>query len=604
MKRMAALIAVVVWVGGCATATRVPVLVKPLVDPGGAGDFKFVVMGDNRPWWTGKDTVFQNEYYAQNIRGANASGGEFVVIGGDFIHAYSKDAKLLNRMWDDFDRATSYFEIPVVPVVGNHDIQDRLTEGIYHRRIGPTVFSWDYRGCHFIALDSEVVGKVDRIAGAQLAWLKEDLKRAAGARRIFVFLHKPLWDFGPKERILENPWNKIVHPLLAAAGVDTVFAGHRHAYCVHPTRDGVRYVVTGGAGAETHGGELEGGFFHFLIVSVKGQTSSYEVVTPKGRVPVDCVTTQSIEDRERDLVVEPLEALPKDGFIDMRARLKNPTAGEAVATVSWDVKGTDWRPVSRQAVAATLGPNEEATFAIQARVNGRLFPLPGLKVDLADDTDSTKLLSWNVFTQALAKIAPMVMAWNVVGPFDLGPPALTDALHSNQEKYILGWLPGWDGVLPPEKKTDLAAAYPGKGGKPVRWQALKADKKGIVDLDAAFRSGRTERPDEPYTSDSAVACAATYVFCPKAGFYDFTCGSDDSILVRVSGEEAWYRHAKRGVKVDEDCFSAWLNEGWNEIFLKVANYNGTWAFCMRALDPAGSLKFALQPDAAPAAKQP
>ena len=49
MKRIAAVIAMVVWVGGCATATRVPVLVKPLVDPGGAGDFKFVAMGDNRP---------------------------------------------------------------------------------------------------------------------------------------------------------------------------------------------------------------------------------------------------------------------------------------------------------------------------------------------------------------------------------------------------------------------------------------------------------------------------------------------------------------------------------------------------------------------------
>ena len=592
MKRIAAVIAMVVWVGGCATATRVPVLVKPLVDPGGAGDFKFVVMGDNRPGWAGKDTVFQNEYYAENIRGANVSGGEFVVIGGDFIHGYSKDMKVVNRMWDDFDRATRYFEIPVVPVVGNHDIQDRQSEAVYHRRIGPTVFSWDYKGCHFIALDSEVVGKIDKIADAQLAWLKADLERAAGARRIFVFLHKPLWRFGPKERVLQNPWNKDVHALLAAAGVDTVFAGHDHEYLRYPTRDGVNYVVTGGAGAETRGGELEGGFFHFLIVTVKGNTSAYEVITPRGRVPVDYVTTQSLEDHERALTVEPIAALPKDGLIDLRGRLKNPTDREVLATIAWDTKGTSWRPLGARTVLAALRPREEAAVAIQAHVAGRLFPLPGLKVDLADDADHRQLLSWNVFTQALAKVAPMVMEWNVVGPFELGPPGRVDALRSDKDKYLLGWLPGWDGMLPPEKGVDLAAAYRGKEGKEIRWEPMKADKKGIVDLAAVYKA------------DNAVACAVTYIYSPKAGLHDFACGSDDSILVRVGGEEVWYKHAQRGVKLDEDCFSAWLNEGWNEVFLKVANRVATWGFCLRVLDPEGSLKFALQPGAAPAAKQP
>jgi len=611
MRKVAAVVLAGLVLAGCAMATRVPVLVKPLVDPGGEGEFTFVVMGDNRPWWGGKDNVFQNEYFAENIRGANASGGEFVVITGDLIHGYSKDMTVVNRMWDDFDRATSYFELPVVPVVGNHDIQDRKSAGVYKRRIGPTVFSWDYRGCHYIALDSEVVGGIDRIAGAQLAWLKEDLKRAGGARRLFVFVHKPLWRFGPRERWAENRWNREVHPLLAAAGVDTVFAGHDHEYQRYPTRDGVNYVVTGGAGAEVRGGELEGAFFHYLVVSVKGHTSSYEVITPDGRVPVDYVTTQSLEAHELDLNIEPLASLPKDGLIEMRARLKNPVASEARVTVTWDTKGTAWLPIGRKAVLAALRPNDEAAFAIQAHVTGRLFPLPSLKVELADDTESTELLSWNVFTQALAKIAPMAMEWNVVGPFDLGEPSGADALKTDQEEYLLGWLPGWDGMLPPEKGVDLAAVYRGKDGKKIRWETLKADKRGIVDLAAAYtsaasaKSGKPDKPDKPVNINLSAACAVTYVYSPAAGFHDFTCGSDDSILVRVNGEEVWYKHAKRAFKTDEDYFSAWLKEGWNEVLVKIGNYDGNWAFCLRVLDAEGSLKFALQPGAGAAvAKQP
>ncbi len=74
-------------------------------------------------------------------------------------------------------------------------------------------------------LDSEDQRAPSRIAGAQLAWLKEDLAAAKG-KRIFVFLHQPLW----REEGLEfsaTDWGRHVHPLLAQAGVDTVFAGHR-----------------------------------------------------------------------------------------------------------------------------------------------------------------------------------------------------------------------------------------------------------------------------------------------------------------------------------------------------------------------------------------
>jgi len=586
MWKVSSLVLLAVLATGC-VSTRVPVLVHPLSDPGGAGDFTFVVMGDNRPWWGGPDPVMQNIYFAQNIRLANASGGEFAVIPGDLIHGYAKDAAVVNRMWDEFDRAASYYTIPVIPVVGNHDVQDLTTLGIWHRRFGPTYFSWDYKGCHFIALDSEVVGDLDRIAGSQLAWLKDDLKRAAGARRIFVFVHKPLWRFGPKERVLENQWYKDVHPLLAAAGVDTVFGGHDHEYLRYPTRDGVNYVVSGGAGAELHSAELEGGIFHVCLVSVKGSTSSWEIVTPKGRLPADYATTETREEKDIALGIQPLESFPSDGVVDMRARLKNPLDRPAFITATWDTKATSWQPVGTPGVLACLAPGEEVPFSIQARVTRGLFPLPTLKVELVDEA-RRKLLVWNPLKQALAKIAPMVTEWNVIGPFDLGlPPGLNDA----RQRYLFGWLPGFDGVLPPEKGIDWEAVYRGKKGDEITWETIVADRNGVVDLGSVYRT------------DNAVACAVAYVYSPKGRLCEFMAGSNDSLLVRVNGEAVWYKHAARTLKADEDTFSAWLNEGWNEILLKIGNFNGGWGFCFRVLDPSGSLKFALEPEAAPAAAE-
>ncbi len=63
-----------------------------------------------------------------------------------------------------------------------------------------------------------------------------------------MFVHQPLWE-RDEAAFRECDWGRKVHPLLVAAGVDTVFCGHKHRYEKNPTRDGVRYINTGGAGS-------------------------------------------------------------------------------------------------------------------------------------------------------------------------------------------------------------------------------------------------------------------------------------------------------------------------------------------------------------------
>jgi hypothetical protein len=48
-----------------------------------------------------------------------------------------------------------------------------------------------------------------------------------------------------------------------------VFAGHIRAYD-QTTRDGVIYVISGGGGAPLSRSEDQGGFYHYVRVSVNG----------------------------------------------------------------------------------------------------------------------------------------------------------------------------------------------------------------------------------------------------------------------------------------------------------------------------------------------
>lgn len=546
-------------------------------EAGEAADFRFVVMGDNRPFWDAEDVVTQNEHFIGNIQRTNAAGADFAVIVGDLIHGYTDDAELIDRQWNAYDAVCKRFEIPYYSVAGNHDIWDRRSQDVWLERLGPLYFSWDHKGSHFIALNSEVVGEMDRITGAQLEWLKQDLEEAKAAPRIFVFVHKPLWAYEAAESEEQNQWSRDVHPLLAGHGVDTVFAGHWHHYTLHPEQDGVRYVVTGGAGAEIGGYELAGGFFHVLTVDVDGPSSSFKVLTERGEMPADCVTTEKVRGLWAALTVEPLEDWPEDGSVTIPVRIRNPIQKEVTAVVQWDTSDTTWQAETAE---FTIPAGATKELAIRAKAGERIYPLPKGGLELVDG--DRKLFGWDIHQRAFARIGRFISEWNVAGPFDLGLTDATEEERSDDDRYLNAHLKGWDDPLPPERDLDLSAAYAGKRGEEVRWRIVAADQAGLVDLDALYEE-----------EDYAVACAVAYVYAPKGGSYQMTVGSDDSVLVRINGRQVWRAHALRAAVPDEDVFDADLQAGWNEVFLKVAERSGGWGFYLRVVDPRGELRFAV-----------
>jgi predicted phosphodiesterase len=254
---------------------------------------RFVVMGDNRPQWGGDDIVTPSPMYQRAIDEVNLLQPEFVIIVGDLIYGYSSDMELIEREWEAFDEATARFEMPVYLVAGNHDIWDGPSEEMYQRRYGPLWYSFDVKECHFVVLDSEDQAAPDQIAGEQLEWLRADLAAARG-KRIFAVLHKPLWE----QAYPDSGWGENVHPLLAKAGADTVFAGHWHIYRQAPTKDGVRYIITGGAGAEIGDEPLMGDFYHYIAVTAPpaGEGAARLAIIRTGSVePENVVTAASVE---------------------------------------------------------------------------------------------------------------------------------------------------------------------------------------------------------------------------------------------------------------------------------------------------------------------
>jgi 3',5'-cyclic AMP phosphodiesterase CpdA len=98
--------------------------------------------------------------------------------------------------------------MPVWVALGNHEIfgVERHRSGVsaghplygkamYEHYLGPPYYSFDYRGVHFITLDTASVNGrwyYGDVSAKQLAWLADDLSRVADDVPIVTINHIPL----------------------------------------------------------------------------------------------------------------------------------------------------------------------------------------------------------------------------------------------------------------------------------------------------------------------------------------------------------------------------------------------------------------------------
>ncbi len=141
---------------------------------------------------------------------ATERGVDFVLITGDLVRDALRVSEAVAReRYDLFKKEKEAFPMPVWVVPGNHEIFgiERHKSGIaedhplygkamFERILGPTYYSFDYGGVHFVGLDTADIddrwyyGHVD---ATQLAWLEKDLARVPKETPVVTFNHIPLF---------------------------------------------------------------------------------------------------------------------------------------------------------------------------------------------------------------------------------------------------------------------------------------------------------------------------------------------------------------------------------------------------------------------------
>jgi hypothetical protein len=117
---------------------------------------------------------------------------------------------------------------------------------------------------HFTAFNTSA----GDISEEDFIWLKNDLTESTADWK-FVFTHIPPFDPRPEKNhtLLNSSTSTRLLSLFENTDVDTVFAGHIHMYN-QTIRNGVRYVISGGAGASLVAEPNQGGIYHFVNVTL------------------------------------------------------------------------------------------------------------------------------------------------------------------------------------------------------------------------------------------------------------------------------------------------------------------------------------------------
>ena len=192
------------------------------------------------------------------------------------------------------DRTPAYFETFDLPTRAENGGEPSGSEAYY---------AFDHGNVHVVVLDSTT--GLGRGAAPQLEWLERDLAATAQQWIVATFHHPPMsrgTHDGDDERSMQRVREQLV-PVLDAAGVDLVLAGHSHNYerseliegPLPPAADWARARVrpAGPGGFEKGGGRSPGTVY--VVTGNAGQT---------GPGPLDHPGMVVASDRPGSLVVD------------------------------------------------------------------------------------------------------------------------------------------------------------------------------------------------------------------------------------------------------------------------------------------------------------
>ncbi len=272
------IILILVWAGTVFAAQDQQIAQKLAALEKIHGKFTFIVLGDNR---SGDDV------YRKLVGMMMERKPVLIVNTGDQVPD-EDDLKDWAKFWE----MSKPIKVPYFLTVGNHDVNDEKSELIYKKQVdlpgNELYYSFTAGNALFIVLDSYLTGEQKKITGKQYTWLEGILAKST-QRYKFIFLHHPLYPDKDKGRHYGNSLDRYpsdrdkLQALFVKYKVTMVFTGHDHLY-LRKTVDGIPQIIAGGGGAPLYADEKEGGFYHFIMVTVDGDKVSAEVIDINGKV--------------------------------------------------------------------------------------------------------------------------------------------------------------------------------------------------------------------------------------------------------------------------------------------------------------------------------
>ena len=200
-----------------------------------ADDFYFVQLSDVHWGFEGAPNPDARGTLPKAIASVNAlvDPPDFIIFTGDLTHTTDDPRERRKRMGEFRDLVAGLKVQPLRFIPGEHDAS--LDNGkAFKEFFGPTHYTFDHKGIHFIVLDN-VSDPAAQLGAEQLAWLADDLSKQPADARLVVFTHRPLFDLYPQWDWATRDGAKALDLLMPHANV-TVFYGHIHQENHHMTR--------------------------------------------------------------------------------------------------------------------------------------------------------------------------------------------------------------------------------------------------------------------------------------------------------------------------------------------------------------------------------
>ena len=310
--------------------------------------FTFAVIGDKTGGGLENWPIFD-----RTMREVNELRPDFAIMVGDLIQGGTVSVPQLDKEWKEFLEHANLMEAPFFFLPGNHDIGNRVMYDYWERNVGRTYYSFNYKNCHFMTLNTEEGWRSGEVmfGERQLKWAEENIEKNRGAKHLFLFMHRPAWRH-TGEALAQ--WERIEERLKGTRY--TVFVGHYHRLSYEPRR-GRPYFILGPTGGALLPSEAEeyGAIHHYALVTVDGSETRVAIIRPGSVFPHDIATPEFRALADKAVRLEPNKELNA-----LKVSVENPFKKALQARVS--IGAGEEKDAS---ISFTLEPGESGAGVLQ-----------------------------------------------------------------------------------------------------------------------------------------------------------------------------------------------------------------------------------------------